>query len=62
MYLAELTADRYIALRKNQAVSEQSISVKVAEAKAQEAKVNAARQNVRNFEALIGFKNDYCAV
>ena len=29
--LAELTADRYIALRKNQAVSEQSISVKVAE-------------------------------
>jgi RND family efflux transporter MFP subunit len=54
--LAELTADRYIALRKNQAVSEQSISVKVAEAKAQEAKVNAAMQNVRNFEALIGFK------
>ncbi|SEK32823.1 efflux RND transporter periplasmic adaptor subunit [Nitrosovibrio tenuis] len=54
--LAELTADRYIALRKNQAVSEQAISVKVAEAKAQEAKVNAAMQNVRNFEALIGFK------
>lgn len=54
--LAILTADRWIALRKNQAVSEQSISVKVAEAKAQQAKVNAARQNVRNFEALIGFK------
>ena len=54
--LAILTADRWIALRKNQAVSEQSISVKVAEAKAQQAKVNAAMQNVRNFEALIGFK------
>ena len=54
--LAILTADRWIALRKNQAVSEQAISVKVAEAKAQQAKVNAAMQNVRNFEALIGFK------
>jgi RND family efflux transporter MFP subunit len=54
--LAKLTADRWIALRKNQAVSEQSISVKVAEAKAQQAKVNAARQNVSNYEALINFK------
>ncbi|HET7062624.1 MAG TPA: efflux RND transporter periplasmic adaptor subunit [Nitrosospira sp.] len=54
--LAELTANRYIALRKNQAVSEQAISVKVAEAKAQLAKVNAAKQNVRNYEALINFK------
>src|SRR5690348_1199300 len=54
--LAILTADRWLALRKNQAVSEQAISVKVAEAKAQQAKVNAAMQNVRNFEALIGFK------
>jgi RND family efflux transporter MFP subunit len=54
--LAELTADRYVALRKNQAVSEQAISVKLAEAKAQQAKVNAARQNVRNYEALINFK------
>ena len=43
-------------MRKNQAVSEQSISVKVAEAKAQQAKVNAARQNVQNYEALINFK------
>ncbi len=54
--LAKLTADRWIALRKNQAVSGQSISIKVAEAKAQQAKVNAARQNVENFEALINFK------
>lgn len=54
--LTKITADRYIALRKNQAVSEQSISVKVAESKAQAAKVNAAGQNVKNFEALINFK------
>lgn len=54
--LAELTARRFVAMRKNHAVSEQSISVKVAEAKAQAAKVNAAEQNVRNFEALIRFK------
>jgi RND family efflux transporter MFP subunit len=54
--LAILTADRWIALRKNQAVSEQAISVKVAEAQAQQARVNAAMQNVRNFQALINFK------
>lgn len=54
--LAELTAKRFLAMRKKHAVSEQSISVKVAEAKAQKAKVKAAEQNVRNFEALIRFK------
>jgi len=54
--LAEITAKRWLALRKNHAVSEQSISVKVAEAKAELAKVRAAEQNVRNFEALIRFK------
>lgn len=54
--LADLTAKRYLALRQNHAVSEQSISVKVAEAKAQAARVNAAEQNVRNFAALIRFK------
>jgi len=54
--LADVTAKRYLALRKKHAVSEQSISVKVAEMKAQAAKVNAAAQNVRNFEALIRFK------
>ena len=54
--LAELTARRFLAMRTNHAVSEQSISVKVAEAKAEAAKVNAAEQNVRNFEALIRFK------
>jgi RND family efflux transporter MFP subunit len=54
--LAELTAKRYLAMRENHAVSEQSISVQVQEAKAQLARVNAAEQNVKNFEALIRFK------
>ena len=54
--LADITAKRWVALRPNQAVSEQSISVKVAEAKAEAAKVKAAEQNVRNFEAFIRFK------
>ena len=55
--LAEVTAKRYVAMRKNHALSEQSISVQVAEAKAQSAKVNAAEQNVKNFEAMIRFKS-----
>ena len=54
--LADMTAKRWVALRKNHAVSEQSISVQVANAKAQAARVKAAEQNVRNFEALIRFK------
>ncbi len=54
--LAKLTAKRYLALRQKHSVSEQSISVKVAEANAQAARVNAAEQNVKNFEALIRFK------
>ncbi|WP_455244592.1 efflux RND transporter periplasmic adaptor subunit [Petrachloros mirabilis] len=54
--LAELTAKRYVAMRKNHALSEQAISVQLAEAKAQAAKVKAAEQNVKNFEALIRFK------
>src|SRR5205085_4126419 len=54
--LAELTAKRYLAMRENHAVPEQSISVQVQEAKAQAARVKAAEQNVRNFEALIRFK------
>lgn len=54
--LAVVTAKRYLALRKNHAVSEQSISVKVQEAKAARAVVKAARQKVKNLEALIRFK------
>jgi RND family efflux transporter MFP subunit len=54
--LADITAKRWVALRKNHAVSEQSISVQEANAKAELARVRAAEQNVRNFEALIRFK------
>lgn len=54
--LADLTAKRYLAMRKNHALSVQAISVQVAEAQVQAAKVKASEQNVRNFEALIRFK------
>ena len=54
--LADITAKRWVALRKNHAVSEQSISVQEAHAKAEAAKVKASEQNVKNFEALIRFK------
>ncbi len=54
--LAEVTAKRWIALRPNHAVSEQSITVKEQELKAEAAKVKAAEQKVRNIEAFIRFK------
>lgn len=54
--LAEVTANRYVAMRKNQAVSEQSITVQVQNRKAQAAVVNEALQKVKNIEAFIGFK------
>ena len=54
--LADLTAKRYVAMRQNQALSEQAISVQIAEAKAQAAKVAAAEQKVKNIAAFIGFK------
>lgn len=55
--LAAVTAKRWAALRKNHAVSEQSITVQEMSAKAEAAKVNAAEQNLKNFEALIRFKS-----
>jgi len=54
--LADLTAKRYLAMRENHALSEQAISVQLAEAKAAAAKVRAAEQKVKNIEAFIGFK------
>jgi RND family efflux transporter MFP subunit len=54
--LAVVTAKRWVALRKNHAVSEQSITVQEQNLKAEAAKVNAAEQNVRNNEAFIRFK------
>lgn len=54
--LAQLTAERYVAMREHQALSEQSISVQLAEAKSAAAKVSAEEQKVKNIEAFIGFK------
>ncbi len=54
--LAQLTAKRYLAMREHQALSEQAISVQLAEAQAEAAKVAAAEQKVKNIEAFIGFK------
>ena len=54
--LAQLTAQRYVAMREHQALSEQAISVQLAEAKAETAKLAAAEQKVKNIEAFIGFK------
>jgi RND family efflux transporter MFP subunit len=54
--LAVVTAKRWLALRPNHAVSEQSITVQVQNMKAQAAAVNAAEQKVRNIEAFIRFK------
>jgi len=54
--LAVVTADRWRALRKSQAVSEQSISVQEANEKSEAALVDAAKQNVVRFEALQKFK------
>jgi RND family efflux transporter MFP subunit len=54
--LAEVTAKRWVALRPNHAVSEQSITVQEQNLKAEAAKVKAAEQKVRNMEAFIRFK------
>lgn len=54
--LAEVTANRWIALRPNHAVSEQSITVQEQNMRAQAAVVKAAEQKVKNIEAFIGFK------
>lgn len=54
--LAVVTANRYLALRGSHAVSEQSISIEVANMKSEAAKVAAAEQNLKNFEAREAFK------
>ncbi len=54
--LAEVTAKRWVALRPNHAVSEQSITVQEQNMKAQAAVVNAAEQKIKNIEAFIQFK------
>lgn len=54
--LAEVTAQRWIAMRPSHAVSEQSITVQEQNMKSQAAVVRAAEQKVKNIEAFIGFK------
>ncbi len=54
--LAAVTAQRWIALRPNHAVTEQSITVKEQELRAQAAVVEAAQRHVMNIEAFVGFK------
>lgn len=54
--LATVTAQRYLALRKSRAVSEQSISVQEANQKSEAADVEAAEHNLDNFLAQERFK------
>ncbi|TGL59502.1 efflux RND transporter periplasmic adaptor subunit [Leptospira sarikeiensis] len=54
--LAAVTADRYLALRNSHAVSEQSISVAVADKNSEEAKLKSAEKNVDKYKAKMGFK------
>jgi RND family efflux transporter MFP subunit len=54
--LAEITAKRWVALRPNHAVSEQSITIQVQNMRVQAALVKAVEQKVRNTEAFIRFK------
>lgn len=54
--LAEVTAQRWTAMRPNHAVSEQSITVQEQNLKVQAALVKAAEQKVRNIDAFIRFK------
>ena len=54
--LAVVTAERWTALRKSHAVSEQEISVQDANMKAETAQLEAAEHNVNNFEAKLQFK------
>ncbi len=54
--LAEVTANRYLSLKNQNAVSEQSISVAVADKNSEKAKLNATVQNLKKYNALINFK------
>ncbi len=55
--LAQLTAQRWLALAGTQAVSQQDVDVKVADAAAQKAQVRAAEHEVARYRVLEGFKN-----
>lgn len=55
--LAELTADRWKALRASQAVSQQTADEKAGDAAARKAQVAAAQANVDRVKAMEDFKN-----
>lgn len=54
--LAVVTAQRWTALRKSHAVSEQEISVQEANMQAEKAQLEASEHNVNNFSAQLQFK------
>lgn len=54
--LAVVSAERWVALRKSHAVSEQSISIQLANEKKAKADLEAAEHNVNNFIAQLRFK------
>lgn len=54
--LAVVSAQRWVALRKSHAVSEQSISIQEANEKKAKADLEAAEHNVNNFVAQLQFK------
>ena len=54
--LSVVTAQRWTALRKSHAVSEQEISVQEANMQAEKAQLEAAEHNVNNFAAQLQFK------
>jgi RND family efflux transporter MFP subunit len=54
--LSVVTAERWTALRKSHAVSEQEISVQEANMKSEKAQLEAAEHNVNNFVAQLQFK------
>lgn len=54
--LAVVTAQRWVALRKSHAVSEQSISVQEANEKKEKADLEAAEHNVHTFDAQLQFR------
>ncbi|WP_296650826.1 efflux RND transporter periplasmic adaptor subunit [Paraburkholderia sp.] len=55
--LAQLTAQRWLALAGTQAVAQQDVDVKVADAAAQKAQVRAAEHEVARYRVLEGFRN-----
>jgi membrane fusion protein, multidrug efflux system len=54
--LAQVTAQRWLALAGTQAVSQQEVDVKVADEQAQKARVRVAQHEVQRYQVLEGFK------